>query len=62
MQAVRKLRIKEKTSKGTLNVFVRGVIALRFHYNYILQLIGADFVSWCMLHTYEGNKMTFVRK
>ena len=22
----------------------------------------ADFVSWCMLYTYEGNKTAFVRK
>ena len=22
----------------------------------------ADFVSWCMLYTYEGNKMASVRK
>ena len=22
----------------------------------------ADFVSWCMLYTYEGNKVPFVRK
>ena len=21
----------------------------------------ADFVPWCMVYTYEGNKMTFVR-
>ena len=26
-------------------------------YVYTLRLLGANFVSWCMLYTYEGNKM-----